>query len=790
MRAEESLLAAENCVIPAPGVIKKRRGFSRATQQVGGPIWKLYSSPLLGTDFLAHAGTQTLGTFLTKGDGVAAWVAQTAVDAATVTANPDRRMQFSESGVRIYCTSLEGTRRLDATEATTRYAGMPLGLAPDTYNMAGAGGGAYDVLTGTGGFIPDGSNTAYRVTWHRKDGLGVELGGPPTARLVVRNQTGTSGYAGGVARNVALRVRLPVEFGTVSTALATTYFFRLWRSRVASTGIADDEMYLVYEAFITGTDVTNGYASVTDSTPDTFLLTSPRLHTNAVNFPQGEENTRQGIVNADEPPPWAETIASWQGCMWYGNTQSRALLQVNLLAIGGTGLVADDTITINGTTYTAKAAPATAVQFKIETTLASSTMNIEATVRNLCEVVNRNASDGVRLYPNSVGTALPGGFVVVAAGILGAGANSNAASSRGGAFRPNLTSTAVGDTSGSTNRLFFSKTNRPDAVPVINSFQIGSESEAILQLAPFRDRLIVFTDGGIYQVTGVDFSSFSVSRFDASFRLLVRESVVLCDDRLYAWCREGIVEIDDGGVRVVSLPIETRIERAVSTLSTDLLDVGFALADRSAHLVSFFFPNYSGGPKGCPSWWAWDTRSRVWTTGAFKILDTAGEYDHKSTGCLRGSDGNPTLANWHPTGADCYIYPQRTGSTGIYNDTDLEGKTKSVLMTVTSAWLTPVASAGRPHWQQVTVAFNSRFGSSSLENSPSTLTLAFATDRAADTASVTLAPTATEMLVRCEVPTATRRSNRIQITMTNDVAEYVALSSLSIDFGQPTRFSK
>ena len=787
MRPDASLLSADNCVIEAPGIIRKRKGFERLATQLGGPIWKLYSSPLLGANFLAHFGTSALAASLSLGDGVGVWVAQTTVDGATLEGTESRRAQFAESSSRVYVTATGGTMRMDAAASgTLRYAGMPRGRAPDTYNMAGAAGGAYDVLTGTGGFLADGANVAYRVTWHLKDGLGVELGGPPTGRLLVRNQAGSSGYGGGIARNVALRIPVPLEFGTSATALTTSYFWRLWRSRVATTVTADDEMALVAEQFLAAGDIAAGYASFTDTTPDTFLLQSPTLHTNAVNFPLGEEGARQGVVNADDPPPQSECIASWRDLQWTANGQYRSSLLVTLLAVGGAGLVAGDTITINGTTYTARAAPALATEFKIETALASTTMNLEATTRNLCEVVNRNIADGIRLYHVSLGTQPPGTFLIHASRLAGAGTSTSALSSRGAAFRPNLTSTIAGSTNGAGNRLTFSKPYRPDAVPPINFFRIGSESEEILQLAPFRDRLMVFTTGGIYQVLGTSFADFVVQPFDTSFRLLARESVCVCDDKLYAMCHEGIIELDDGGVRVVSMPIEPSLVQHLTASTT--ADAAFAVPYRAKHRVHFFVPEYpDANLKGCGLWFQWDTRTRVWASGSFKTI-ASGDMDHRSTGTTRGSDGLLTLANWNPTSSDAWLFEERTtdASTG-YQDTLSDGTTKSVLTTIATNFVRPVGVVGAMHWQQVALGWNIR--RSALDSMPTALTLMWNTESALS-GTVTVTPTATHLISRVETPVSVRRANRVRLTIVHDTTEHMALSAISLDVGGASRFSR
>jgi len=783
LRPATSLSVADNCVIPAPGLIAKRTGYSRAAQFLGGPIWTVRSEPILGNDVLAHYGNSSSPQSLSRGNGIGAWGAQDPVDGVAMTAGIGRWMQLASEGVRCYFTTREGVRRLDTTDDTVYYAGMPRGMAPDTYNMAGAGGGAYDVLTGTGGIVADGSNVAYRVTWHWKDNGGRELGGAPTGRLVVRNQAGTSGHSGGVARNIALRIRIPLMFGTAATALTPSFFYRVWRSRIVSTGIASDEMYLVQEAFVTSGDISAGYASFTDTTPDAFLIGQAPLHTNATDFGPGEENSLQGVVNADNPPPDSDCLAMWRDSMWYANGQHHRTQLVTLLAVGGSGLVANDTITINGTAYTAKAAPAGATEFKIETTLASTTMNLEATVRNLCEVVNRNIADGTRLYPVSLGTQIPGSFVAYAATHNGTGSTLSLASSRGAVFRPSLATTVSPAPESTINQLSFSKPSRPDAVAPINFFRIGSESEEILQLLPFRDRLLVFTERGLYQVTGNSHADFTITPFDASYRLLARETCVVCDDKAFAWCVEGLVEIDDGGVRVISQPIEPTVRAAVALATSDVVMwTAFAIPDRNNHRVMFWYPNDSNvaSKLGCLGWFAWDTRTRAWTTGSLS--------DRMSSGATRGADGQVVLANWNSSSADAYLFNERVaGTSADYTDTRINGAGKAITLDVKFNFSAPEEARGQAHWQQLAISLQQEAAPRVV---PTSLTTEWHVE-GGGSAQASVTPTTGNPVVRVETPTTMRRSNRmaLRITHANDV-EYIGITGLSLDVGGQSRWAK
>jgi hypothetical protein len=135
---------------------------------------------------------------------------------------------------------------------------MPRGLGPNTWTL----------VAGTN--LGNGFARAYRVTWHRKDADGVELGGAPTSRFVVANAVYNTGYTGGT-RHVQLEVQIPKEFGTLNTALTTSYYWRLWANRgyLEASEVGDDEMHLLAEAYLTAGDHRRTASSPTPTRPPT-----------------------------------------------------------------------------------------------------------------------------------------------------------------------------------------------------------------------------------------------------------------------------------------------------------------------------------------------------------------------------------------------------------------------------------------------------------------------------------------------------------------------------------------
>ena len=774
MRAEASFTFAQNVLFDAPGLARKRPGFERLPNQTSASIHTLHSSPLLNDRVIAHTGSVTPGA-LFYGTGSAAWTSIPSINGGNITrTGPAVPQRMALLGMSHYLTSGEGMRRVEAAFASARYAGMPRGLAPSTSNMDAA---VFSVLQATNPWLASGNSVAYRVTWHRRDDSGQELGGPPTGRLTVRNIAGTSGFTG-ANRAVRLRIPIPWEYSTGATPLTTSYFFRLWRSRDGVSSEPDDELALVAQFTLTGTDLGRGYAIVDDVTPSPLLAAAPKLHTNPVGFPDGEANIKNGQLNADDAPPLANCVASWRECLWYADTQGKSASVIQLLSVGGTGLVAGQAVSFNSgvNEIVPQAARVNIDDFVIVTTLSTLALNIEATARNMVETWNEafGSSTEAQAYYISVGSQQPGIILIECKQQSGSTA-SGVCVANPAAFRFGTPNTR----SGGTNVIQYSKANRADACAVVNALTVGSGQTQILQLVPYRDFLLVFTSTGIYVVTGSSYADFNVAPFDLTFRLAGRELAVVADDKVYAWCREGIVEIDEGGCRVISTPIEPTLERImlqgqVSGTTQQWIDAlasnGFAVGYRLAHRVLFFYQSDLGfATPACLDALVFDTRTRAWSTLQFAIPDGPVEDILKSCGVPRFSDDKLVMGYINPGGGDGWAFlERRTYTSADYVDTDVAGLNYGVLMQLWIQFQVPDAG-GAVHWQGTVVHFDGaafgaipEFRGRSL---PGSFEIQYQTEWT--TMAAPVAVSVAGQLARVEPPARVRRGNQMRFILSN-----------------------
>lgn len=113
------------------------------------------------------------------------------------------------------------------------------------------------------------------------------------------------------------------------------------------------------------------------------------------------------------------------------------------------------------------------------------------------------------------------------------------------------------------NRLYYSKQDQPEAVPILNYIDIGPKDKQIRRILALRDNLFVLKDDGVYIVTGTS-NPFNFRLLTGSTRILAPDSAVVLDNLVYALTTQGIVVISETGVSVISRDIESRILKVTS----------------------------------------------------------------------------------------------------------------------------------------------------------------------------------------------------------------------------------
>jgi len=209
------------------------------------------------------------------------------------------KIRSFEGNQNFYITSSLGIRKLATVSGTFQNAGVVKAL----YGTA--------VLTAAPGFMADDTQIAYRMVWGYIDDNDNEIVGAPSQRLVVVNETGATA-------DVTLTWQIP-------DAITTSYFYRVYRSgeSASAADAPDDELQQIKEGTPTSSEISAGSFSFTDIVPNN--LRGAKLYT---------DPSQEGILQANEPPPFALDICFFRDCAFYFNTRSKQRYFINLVAVG------------------------------------------------------------------------------------------------------------------------------------------------------------------------------------------------------------------------------------------------------------------------------------------------------------------------------------------------------------------------------------------------------------------------------------------------------------------------
>lgn len=131
-------------------------------------------------------------------------------------------------------------------------------------------------------------------------------------------------------------------------------------------------------------------------------------------------------------------------------------------------------------------------------------------------------------------------------------------------FSWELTSDSVSSTNQvKPNRVYYSKFNQPDAVPLLNYFEIGPEDKEILRIFPLRTTLFVFKQDGLYRISG-EIAPFTVQLFDSSCVLIAPDTIDVADNTIFGWTTKGITNITESGTNEISTPVDVEILKLAS----------------------------------------------------------------------------------------------------------------------------------------------------------------------------------------------------------------------------------
>ena len=596
-----ALTKANNVVIDRPSIVETRRGFSNDFSTfVDEGVRSLYqyNNYLLAntTDNKLFADKLNNGTFtpyLVPNPDYPAYSSDPYIlYNVPDPINPASRIRGLETNKNFYFITQAGTYRLDSINGEPRFAGAPPGLS---------GTGITDV-TGSG-FLPNNTRVAYRVVFGYQDANQQLILGAPSSRFIVTNTSGAY-------QNTIVTFQIPKEI----VAAPQDFFFQVYRGS-ASPDLntePDDEMALVFEDLCTGGTVviTAGQITVNDITPDT--LKGASLYTN-----QGQD----GILQSNYRPPWALDVCTFKQYAFYANTrtlQNANLTLISAGALNGTdALVPGDTITftpseLGGTPFTLTAVAGSnnvALGWFNVSNTGDPGYDIQVTASNIALVVNGYATNNFLTgYYTSTGSDLPGQMNFSRLTLVPD--NFVITTSRIECFQQALPVTSTNDSR--PNRIYYSKFNQPEAVPLVNYIEVGSANQPINRIVPLRDGVMVMKQDGVFRISNAA-PPFTVTPIDYNVRILADNTAAELDNKVYFLSDQGVVALSDSDAQIMSFILDkTIIENTSPDLFPNLKGVAWGQAYQSDRKYILSMPQVSDDYQATQQY-VYNHLTQVWT---------------------------------------------------------------------------------------------------------------------------------------------------------------------------------
>lgn len=223
----------------------------------------------------------------------------------------------------------------------------------------------------------------------------------------------------------------------------------------------------------------------------------------------------------------------------------------------------------------------------------TASQQVDESARSLVRVINNSADSLVSAFYLSGPDDVPGQILLEAKDLnqVAFYLNVNAAGSTGVEFSPNLPisgTTVISDNEVCPNRLYYSKFQQPEAVPILNYIDIGPKDKEIIRVLGLRDNLFVLKEEGIYRLSGLT-APFTVYPFDFSTIIKAADSAVVLNNLIYVFTNQGITTVSDTGVAIISRSIEDLVIPLLTPSYTTFSTSTFALSyesDRSYYLFT------------------------------------------------------------------------------------------------------------------------------------------------------------------------------------------------------------
>ncbi len=169
----------------------------------------------------------------------------------------------------------------------------------------------------------------------------------------------------------------------------------------------------------------------------------------------------------------------------------------------------------------------------------------------------------------------------------------------------------VSDNSVNPNRVYFSKIQQPEAVPLVNYIDIGPKDKKIQRILALRDSLVVLKEDGVYIISGSAAPNFTVRLSDSSALTYAPDTATNLNNLIYVLTSQGVVTVSETGVGVISRNIENKIQEVANAKFNYKL-MSWGMASESDRCYLLWLPERVGDNYATQAF-RYNTVTRAWT---------------------------------------------------------------------------------------------------------------------------------------------------------------------------------
>lgn len=240
---------------------------------------------------------------------------------------------------------------------------------------------------------------------------------------------------------------------------------------------------------------------------------------------------------------------------------------------------------------------------------------IDSTSRAIVKAVDRDPSSAVTARYISGITDIPGKMLFTSETFASDPIQVRAENTTvGQAFNPELP-VAFGTTVQSTqdilpNAVYSSKIGEPEAVPLVNSYAVGSRNKAILRIFALRDSVIVLKEDGVFRIDGDGTTNFSATILDGTVICVAPSSAALINNQVVFLSNQGVCLVTPTAVQIISRKIEAPIAAVIGSPNLVANTSACSYESERLYLLTTLSPNTNTASVV----YCYNTLTDAWTT--------------------------------------------------------------------------------------------------------------------------------------------------------------------------------